>query len=363
MKTIDIIDHFSDLDRVRFEDHQEYVAYFDFLKKAFNRLIDSLRNRATDNPIEIAIIKEFLQKYLNTIGLLSTKYLSNEEEKMAIDLTDSSFPNYLEIRKLNADREKAAGLLDGLPTKQALKQEVIDYIFEKKQKPLHLLKKLGKVAYYSDLQQPNYMLPFTEGSIFEIGKGDNGAKRYIYSWASYDSMTNRPFIYMLVFEFTNDTINILKEGEKAFKELIKKSNHDSSPLSVIAKDIDEAYESIKPKVLKRIDIGPIYCRYSKDNHEISKLIQDKYTDDDFAFFYTTEIVHSVGEKEVTEGGIFSKKSFLRQIFFIDETNIDSLERHVSEVNRYLIASHPIVQHLNGEMRQYIDNLTIPPITF
>ena len=363
MKTIDIIDNFSDLDRVRFEDHQEYITYFDFLKKAFNKLIDSLKARSTDNPIEIAILKEFLQKYLNTIELLSMKYLSNVDEKMAIDLSDSSFPNYLEVRKLAADKEKADQFLNGLPTKEALKQEIIDHIFTKKSKPQHLLKKIGKVAYYSDLKQPNYMLPFTEGSIFEIGKGDNGSKRYIYSWSSYDSMTNRPFIYLLVFEFTNETIDILKEGQKAFKELIKRSNHDSSPLSVIAKDIDEAYESIKPKVLKRIDIGPIYCRYSKEGHEISKAIQERFSDDDFAFFYTTEIVHSVGEKEVREGGMFSKKSYLRQVFFIDETNIDSLERHVSEVNKYLIATHPVVQHLNGEMKQYIEKLTIPPITF
>lgn len=363
MKTIDIIDHFSDLDRVRFEEPDEYVNYFNFIKDAFNKLIDSLRSRTQDNPIEIAILKEFLQKYLNTIELLRTKYLFDSDDKMAIDLTDSSFPNYLEFKKIDAEADKVEQLLTTLPSKEALKQEVLDYFFDRKAQPLHLLKKLGQAEYYHALQSSNYMKLYTEGSIYEIGKGENGAKRYIYNWSSYDSMTNRPHIYMMVFEFANPTINILKEGAESFKGLIRKMNHDSSPLSVIAKDIDNSYDSIRPKVLKRIDIGPIYCRYSKENHDISKVIQEQFGDDDFAFFYTTEIVHSVGEKEVKEGGMFNRTSALRQIFFVDETDKDTLERHVSEVNRYLIASHPVVQYLNANMRQYIDNLKVAPITF
>jgi hypothetical protein len=176
-------------------------------------------------------------------------------------------------------------------------------------------------------------------------------------------MTNRPHIYILVFEFTNPTVNLAKEGAETFKKAIEKLNHDSSPLSVIAKDIDNEFESIKPKVLKRIDIGPIYCRYSQDKHDISNVIQEKFEDDDFAFFYTTEIVHSVGEKEVKKGGFMSRETSLRQVFFVDQTDKDSLERHVSEVNKYLIGSHKIVQYLNTEMPQYIDSLKIAPITF
>lgn len=363
MKTIDIIDNFSDLDRVRFEQRDEYVEYFNFIKGAFNQLIDSLKSRTNDNPIEIAILKEFLQKYLNSVELLRLKYLFDSEDKMAIDLTDSSFPNYLEFKKIDAEASRVQTLKNSIPSKDALKQEVLDYFFEKKAQPIHLLKKLGQAEYYSALEANNYMKLFTEGSIHEIGKDENGTKKFIYNWSSYDSMTNRPHIYLLFFEFTNPTINLVKEGAETFRNAIKKINHDSSPLSVIAKDIDNAFESIKPKVLKRIDIGPIYCKYSKDKHDISSLIQEKYNDDDYAFFYTTEIVHSVGEKEVKKGGFLSKETALRQIFFVDETNIDSLERHVSEVNKYLIGSHNLVQYLNSEMPQYINNLKIAPITF
>lgn len=363
MKTIDIIDHFGDLDRVRFDDKDAYVEYFEFVKGAFNRLIDSLRSRTQDNPIEIAILKEFLQKYLNTIELLRSKYLFDPYDKMAIDLTDSSFPNYLEFKKIDAEAEKVDQLITTIPSKEALKQEVLDYFFERKAQPIHLLKKLGQAEYFDSLKSTNYMKLYTEGSIYEIGKGENGSKRYIYNWSSYDSMTNRPHIYMMVFEFANQTIDILKEGAQSFKQLIKKLNHDSSPLSVIAKDIDSSYDSIRPKVLKRIDIGPIYCQYSREEHPISKLIQEQFSDSDYAFFYTTEIVHSVGEKEVKEGGMFNRKSALRQIFFVDETDKDSLERHVSEVKRYLIASHAVTQYLNANLREYIDDLTAAPITF
>jgi copper chaperone CopZ len=332
MKTIDIIDNFSDLDRVRFEQRDEYVEYFNFIKNAFNQLIDSLKSRTTDNPIEIAILKEFLQKYLNTVELLRLKYLYDSDDKMAIDLTDSSFPNYLEFKKIDSEANKVKTLINSIPGKDALKQEVLDYFFEKKAQPIHLLKKLGQAEYYSALEADNYMKLFTDGSLYEIGKSDNGNKKFIYNWSSYDSMTNRPHIYIMVFEFTNPTVNLAKEGAETFKKAIEKLNHDSSPLSVIAKDIDNTFESVKPKVLKRIDIGPIYCRYSKDKHDISNVIQEKFEDDDYAFFYTTEIVHSVGEKEVKKGGFMSRETSLRQVFFVDKTDKDSLERHVSEVS-------------------------------
>ena len=363
MKTIDIIDNFGELDNVRFDSTDEYIQYFDFIKTAFNRLIDSLKSRSADNPIEIAILKDFLQKYLNTVEILRLKYLFKQDDKMAIDLTDSSFPNYLEIKKLDAEALKSKEVLAKLPKKDSLKQEVLDYMFDKKAQPIHLLQKLGKIVYNESLIDERYMQMFTEGSLHELGKTKKGHKKYLYSWASYDSMTNRPYIYILAFEFTNDSVNLQKEGLEAFKEIVKKNNSNSSPLKVLATDIDNSAESIKPKILKRIDIGPIYCKYSKENHEISKLVQEKFTENDYAFFYTTEIVNSVGEKEQKTGGIFSSEKQLRQVFFVDETDIDSLERHVSEVNKYLIGSHKVVQYLSANKPEYINKLKIPAIIF
>ena len=363
MKTIDIIDNFGELDSVRFNTRDEYIEYFDFLKKGFNRLIDSLKYRSADNPIEIAILKDFLQKYLNTIEILRLKYLFDSDDKMAIDLTDSSFPNYLELRKIDSEKEKSKATLKKLPNLESLKQEILDYMFEKKAQPLHLLKKLSKIVYNQSLEYEHYLGIFTEGSLHEIGKSAKGHRKYIYNWASYDSMTNRPHIYILAFEFTNKTINLRKEGLETFKKMVAKHSHDSSPLSVMAREMDNAVESIHPKILKRIDIGPIYCKYSKDNHEISNIIQERFNEEDYAFFYTTEIVNSIGQKEEKTGGIFSSTKQLRQIFFVDETNIDSLERHVSEVNQYLIGSHKVVQYLNANKPEYIEKLKIAPITF
>ena len=75
------------------------------------------------------------------------------------------------------------------------------------------------------------------------------------------------------------------------------------------------------------------------------------------------VVEELVQKEEKTGGIFSSTKQLRQIFFVDETNIDSLERHVSEVNQYLIGSHKVVQYLNAEKPEYIKKLKIAPITF
>jgi hypothetical protein len=62
-----------------------------------------------------------------------------------------------------------------------------------------------------------------------------------------------------------------------FVDMIKKCTHNTAPLKVVASDIDEACAWVHPKVLKRIDIGPILSMYDRTEDEQAKEIGRTHT--------------------------------------------------------------------------------------
>lgn len=361
MKTIDVLEHFTELDRSVLKYQDSYVEYFDHLRKVFSALITSFKERSVDDPREIDIIKEFIQRFLNTIEAFRMKYVFDKEDAMRIDLTDSSFPNHLEFRKLLHDLENKDKLLADMQTEESLKLAVLDQLFNNNQKPHKLLAKLGKRTYLSQLNEKDLFLPFTPGELVFMSRDDKAqTRRNLYSWGSYDSVTNRPFIYLLIFDQDMSEPALHSDKAKAAELVteIQKIKRDSAPLRMIATEIDEFFPTIHPKVLKRIDIGPLHGRYSKDDAALSRIAKTYFNEEDYIFVFTTEVVFSVGSKKT--GGLF-KTGEMREVFFVDESNKDCMERNVSAVHKYMLAPHNVVQHLRDYQKDIVEKLAMPPI--
>lgn len=356
-----IVDQLTAIDRTMLEARDEYVGYFRHLLKAFNLLIESYNERTKDDPMEIKIIQSFIQRFLNTIEAFRMKYLFDSENRMRIDPTDSCFPNHLEFRELEADLAAKDERLRMLPRRDDIKQTIVDYLFSKKERPLNLLKQLGKREYYLMLQWKKVFTAFTPGEMVQLSD-KKGVRRYIYSWGSYDTLTNRPHVYILIFDQTGEgmDLSIDKSRLANFEGVIKKNTNNTAPLKVIASDLDVHFKDIAPKVLKRIDLGPLYGTYATDKHLYTNILKSHFTTDDFALRFTTEIIFSIGEKRTKA---FLSKGELRQVFFVDQSNKAAMERHVSEVHKYLLASHGLVQYLRSHHNEELTGLAMPPITY
>ncbi|MBO6515199.1 MAG: hypothetical protein JJ975_01435 [Bacteroidia bacterium] len=364
MKTIDINNHFTELDRSILEGETAYSDYFNYVRDCLNILLSSFDNITTQSSLEIKVLKSFSQKFLNTIEAFRLKYAFEDESPMRIDLTESGFPNFMEFKKLNDDIDRKETALEKLPSQDSLKQSILDHLIRKKEDPRHLLKQLSRSSYYIRLKWSNLFTEFTPGTLELLNEHTDKARTrtYFYSWASYDSVTNKPFIYTMVF----DNKAISKEGvtdvdkDPGFVETIKRVTHNTSPLKVIASDIDNAYESVMPKVIKRIEIGPIFGKYAQDKHPHTLLIKKQFSDDDFIFTYNTEIVFSTGEKRTKS---FLSKGELRQVFYVDESNKECMEKMVSDYHTYLITSHKVLQYLNDNEPDMLKDLSAPVYTY
>lgn len=357
MSSRNIFEYFTEHDRSVLQGSKSYEDYFQYIKLAFGRIIENFNQRNTEDPRETAIVKQYLQQLLNTIQLLQLKYRFEKDDKMLIDRTDSSFPNHYELKKLLADVEYKEAELNKLEDKETLKRAILDFVFLHKTKPESLLQNLGRVEYYTKLDELNFFSLFNHGSIEPIQGNPN---RFFYYWSTYDSVTNRPFIYLLIFEVDPKKRDQMLDEWDQIEQVIEKATHNTSPLNVVAVDLDMGVNYLYPKIVKRIDIGPIFGRYALDKNPMTTLINEKFSPNDYAFYYTTEVIFSIGEQRNSS---FLSKGELRQIFFIDESNKDCMERHVSQVHKYLLCSHSLAQYLHVNKPASLEELALPAFTF
>ena len=380
METSDLLKQLTSQDKTTLEGSDEYAGYFRYLQDTFDRLIESYRSRAIrndrprkdgsppDDPREIAIIRDFVGQFLSTIEAFRMKYLCEPDVRLRFDPTDSSFPNHIEFRELEADLQRRDKMLRELPKVEVLKQAILDTLFKHRSVPKDLLRQLGQREYFLLLQRHatlggGLFREFTPGQLELIDEGGvTEPRRYLFSWGAFDVLTNRPHVYLLIFDQKQGGMRLDQDAEAyaRFETSIRQHTNNTAPLRVIAHDIDAEYPHLFPKVLKRTDLGPLYGHYSKDDHLYTKLLRDHFAPEDRVFRFTTEIIFSIGEKRTKS---FLSKGELRQIFFVDQSNAETMERHVSEVHKYMLATHPIVQYLNDHHADRVQALAMPPITF
>ncbi len=363
MKSIDVLDQFTVLDRKRLGGKDEHIYYFEYIKDAFSLLMQSMDERTSEHPKEVSIIHGFIQKFLNSIEALRLKYGVADDDSLLIDVTDSSFPNYMEIKKLRSDIENKEERIKELPEQEKLKRKTLDHLFKHHAVPDGLMKQISMRKYYEYIDESKLFLEYNIGALVHLNTTKpNLHERYLYSWSTYDSVSNKPYVYILIFDHNDRHENSLKNSatKRAFEKQIELLTQNIAPLRVLASDIDHTFEKMHPKILKRIELGPIYGKYSEDENYFSKLVHEQLSEKDFAMFFTTEIIFSVGSKKQSS---FLSKGEIRQIFFIDESNRDCIERHVSKVHQYMIASHALVQQVRAENNTMLDDLALPPITF
>lgn len=375
----DLIHTLTSVDKTTLEAGDDYAAYFRYLRDAFGRLLDWYRSRAQraerprkdgappENPREIELIGAFLDKFLHTVEALRMKYLFESDVHLRFDPTDSSFPNYIEFRELEADIVRIDARLRELPKVEALKQAILDTLFKHRRVPEDLLRQLGRREYFLTLQRHlnlgGLFREYTPGRVELLDNGGGGpVRRYLYSWGAYDVLTNRPHVYLLIFDLKSEGKALTDHpGAVAeFSESIRRHTNNTAPLRVIAHDLDEQDARFHPKILKRTDIGPLHGRYAKDDHLYTRVVRDHFGEEDLIFEFTTEIIFSIGEKRTKS---FLSKGDLRQIFFVDQSNAECMERHVSEVHKYMLATHPVVQYLHDHHAGELKALAAPPITF
>src|SRR5215470_10318951 len=182
-------------------DRDEYRRYFDLLSTVVERLRTCYRATDPDGSYEAGIVPDFVEKLRNTIALLRVKYMHTAAgtRPLWIDVTESGFPNAMELDNVKQDVLRRKERILQLPVAVALKRVVMDRLLQDLKDPPELLAQLSERTYFdllerapADLLAPGPLfLPFTPGDVTLRG-ADAKYRSYVVSWACYDFETSRP---------------------------------------------------------------------------------------------------------------------------------------------------------------------------
>ncbi|NND78005.1 MAG: hypothetical protein HKN39_07455 [Flavobacteriales bacterium] len=340
---------FGELDSTEFERKEEYLDYFIYVKKAFKALNEHFvtrLNETSNKKVERSVITFFITRLQRSIELLNLKYQYDLSHSVRIDLTDSSFPNHAELRQMKADYNLKEQFIANLPNALVLKDRLISKLRSQKEEPYEILDALSKRKYFNNLIPSAIYLMYNTGKMMEIGIKENGRRSLIYSWSTYDMATNRPMVYVLDFEYSGGAEKFDKTNEhfKLFVDILESVAMGSKSCYEIISFMDQEMPFLHPKLLKKYDIGPLYGAYSKDEHAFSKFHKrHKLTKDHFIVYYEEEVIASVKEELIKANWISSKTPL--QKFHINKDDPECSRRKVSDINKYLIAPHTVVQLL------------------
>lgn len=334
------------LDSAYLDSKEQYVFYHKMVDFALKELIVSAQRENLCTNQELIFFKQYADLILYSIEAMRVKYMYDEEENMKVDLTESGFPNYLEFRYLFNDLSLKENYVNKLKDVSELQEEFLDTLLRKKE-PIKKsrLFQAASIVYYTSVEQKFIFNRFVQGKI--IKAPENSAAEYMTSWSFFDVGCNRAFVCYMYFDFEGTNIETVKTQ---IYEVLKNTADREMNLDVMAYGIDRKLKDIKPKHIKRIDLGPFHNVFAKDEnqitHAILKSIGDKVVPlESYALSLSIDEVFS--GSEFSEGGYFSKQ-ILQKWKDPDHQS-------------FVLAPHRIIQLLYSKTPEIMNRLAKPPI--
>lgn len=334
------------LDSAILDSKEQYVFYHKMVDFAFKELIVAVQRENICEAIEVQLFKQYCDLLLYSIEAMRVKYMYDDEDNMKVDLTDSGFPNYLEFRYLFNDLELRDEYLGKLTPVSTLKEEFLDTLLRKKE-PISKRKlfQASSIVYYTSVNKQFIFNRFVQGKILSAPK-DVDADLLI-SWSFYDVSHNRPFICFMYFNYDGNRVNDYKD--EIYDVLKTVADRDMS-LDTMAYTIDRKLPKVSPKLIKRIDLGPLHNVFAKDEHEVTHTILESIGKKEIpleSYAFSLRVNEVTSKSEFKEGSFFSKQTLQKW---------DDVFKQ-----KYVLAPHRIIQLLYNKTPNMINKLAKPPI--
>ena len=334
------------LDSAVLDSKEQYVFYHKMVDFILKELIVAVQNKQILNKQEVLLFKQYSDLLLYSIEAMRVKYMYDDEESMKVDLTDSSFPNYLEFRYLFNDLELREEYLGKLTNIDTLKEEFLDTLMRKKE-PIAKRKlfQASSIVYYTSAKKEYIFNRFVQGKIINAPEGSPG--EHLVSWSFYDVSHNRPFICFMYFDYDGSSPS--KERDDIYSALKTVADREMS-LDTMAYGIDRRLPNVFPKLIKRVDLGPIHNVFAKDENKMTHAILQGIAKKEIpleSYAISFKIDELKSSSEFKEGSFFSKQTFQRW---------DDVFRQ-----RYVFAPHRIIQLLYNKTPETMNKLALPPV--
>jgi hypothetical protein len=305
-------------------------------------------------------------------------------DRFRISRAESGFPVFQNLLELENDRRTAAPRLAAMPQAEELRAEMADFILRHKEFPEALQRSVAERLYLQDVANGALFSPFNLAQTAKVSVNPKTMRPYyLVHWASFDGTANLPLIYMATIEDsspgmvqqlvgTNGKLNekvdiplpvdglLNPELAHRFDDFTEKNSAYALSPVTIAANMDKDFETLHPKQLRRVVLGPFYSAGITENNSVVSEVLSKVRKPENAWLLTWTIqeVYSKGERPGRRGLWSSEKT--TQEFHIETDDLEAARQGVSSYEKHALVPHEAYQALYaaGEARKVFDGYKV-----
>lgn len=326
--------------------------------------------RSTQSPFDGHVL--VAQSVVPYIELLANSFACwrhklDFAERFKISRSESGFPVFQNTLELAKDSQTATSRLAALSDAETLREEMADFILRHKAFPHDLRKAMAERLYLEAVQSGAVLTPFVLPETVKVSVNPKtGRPFYMTHWGVFDGSENLPMIYsVMVEDSTPDMVKTLvRDGKKlnddvdiplpvggllnnalasrfdAFAEA--NSAYGLSPVTV-ATNMDEEFETLHPKQLRRIVLGPFYSAGITEHNATVNAILERVVkpEDAWLLTWTVQDVFSKGERPGKRGLWSSTPA--RNEYHINTDDLEAARMGVSAYEKHALVPHEAYQ--------------------
>ncbi len=346
------------------------ARYFSSIAAALNGLEVFLRDDRSPlyrHDIIASVVAEYIARLEKSFSCWRNRL--GFQESFRISRAESGFPVFQNVLELENDRRQAESRLATIPQANELRQEMADFILRNKEFPEALQRSMAERLYLEDVESKETFGPFTLAQTVKVSVNPkSGLPYYLVHWASFDGAANLPLVYMATVEDSSEPMvrQLVDKNRKLngkveiplpvdgllnpelahrFDDFTERNSAYSLSPITIASNLDKDFETLHPKQLRRVVLGPFYSAGITENNSIVNEVLERVRKPDNAWLltWTVQEVFSKGEKPGRRGLFSSSKT--TQEFHIDTDDLEATRQGVSAYENHALVPHEAYQAL------------------
>lgn len=346
------------------------ARYFSSIAAALNGLEVFLRDDRSPlyrHDIIASVVAEYIARLEKSFSCWRNRL--GFQESFRISRAESGFPVFQNVLELENDRRQAESRLATIPQANELRQEMADFILRNKEFPEALQRSMAERLYLEDVESKETFGPFTLAQTVKVSVNPkSGLPYYLVHWASFDGAANLPLVYMATVEDSSEPMvrQLVDKNRKLngkveiplpvdgllnpelahrFDDFTERNSAYSLSPITIASNLDKDFETLHPKQLRRVVLGPFYSAGITENNSVVNEVLERVRKPDNAWLltWTVQEVFSKGEKPGRRGLFSSSKT--TQEFHIDTDDLEATRQGVSTYENHALVPHEAYQAL------------------
>ena len=361
------------------------IRYFDAIAAALEGLDVFLRDDRSPlyrHGVVAQVVADYIDRlsgsfacWRNHLGFM---------ESFRISRAESGYPVFQNVLELENDRRTAEQRLAAIPQPDQLRAEMADFILRQKAFPTALQRSMAERLYLEGVRGGEVFSPFILPKTVRVSANQKtGRPFYTVHWGAFDGLANLPLVYMATVEdsseamvkallnrdgsFNTDVeiplpVDGLLNPELAhrFDDFAEKNSAYSLSPATIATNLDQDFDELHPKQLRRVVLGPFYSAGITEHNTVVADVLSKVRRPQNAWLltWTVQEVFSKAERPGRKG-LFSSQP-AREEFHINTDDLEAARQGVSSYEKHALIPHEAYQALYAghEARKVFDGYKV-----